>query len=1009
MSNYNETNTSGGDNPRMATQTTGSLSSGPINQHTCELCCRTFGTRAGLGQHVRKTHPIESNQSINVERKKRRWSPEEIRRMANMEAQATINNIKHLTQYLATYLPQRTLNAIKGRRRDAEYKELVTGIIANLRSNSSTQQTNQVCNESEMSQRSKILQSIRESVRDLRSRRNKYAKALQELGEAALCGKMLNEEQLIHCIKSMFNTAKCPKGPRFRKTATHSGTNKQQRQQRYARVQKLYKMNRKVAAKMVLEETDKIQIKLPDHDPMFKFWESEFKEGEGMPERMPKDLKESPDLKAIWDPVTEEEVRKAKVANNTAAGPDGIQPKSWNRISLKYKTLIYNLLLYYEKVPHKLKVSRTVFIPKKKDGSSDPGEFRPLTICSVVLRGFNKILVQRLVSLYKYDERQTAYLPIDGVGTNIHVLAAILNDSNTKLSELHVALLDITKAFNRLHHTSIIKSLVGKGFPYGFITFIRRMYTGLQTMMQFEGHCKMTQVNRGVYQGDPLSGPIFLLAIEKGLQALDKEVGYDIGDVRVNAGAYADDTDLVAGTRLGLQDNINRFSSTIKQVGLEVNPRKSMTLSLVPSGKEKKMKVETGKPFRANDVPLKELSINDFWRYLGISYTNEGPERLSLTIEQDLERLTKAPLKPQQRIHMLNAYVIPKYQDKLVLSKTTAKGLKRTDRQIRQYVRRWLKLPHDVPIAYLHAPVKSGGLNIPCLQYWIPLLRVNRVNKITESQRSVLAAVGKTALLTSTVYKCNQSLATLGGNPTMLAYRTYWEKELYAKVDGKDLQNARDDKASTRWNGMLHSDISGEDYLNYHKLRTNSVPTKVRTARGRPQKETSCRGGCKSTETLQHVVQQCHRTHGGRTLRHDRIVGLLQHELRRDYNVLAKQELKTGIGLRKPDLVLIKDDTAHIVDVQVARCSKLNESHVRKRSKYDKKEIEVEVKSRYRVSKVMYEACTISYKGIWDKQSVMSMRRLGVSEYCLFKIVTSTLRGTWLCWKRFNMITSVRS
>lgn len=47
--------------------------------------------------------------------------------------------------------------------------------------------------------------------------------------------------------------------------------------------------------------------------------------------------------------------------------------------------------------------------------------------------------------------------------------------------------------------------------------------------------------------------------------------------------------------------------------------------------------------------------------------------------------------------------------------KTTATGLKKMDVQIRNSVRGWLHQPHDVPIAYLHAPVRSGGLGVPCL------------------------------------------------------------------------------------------------------------------------------------------------------------------------------------------------------------------------------------------------------------------------------------------------------
>jgi len=45
----------------------------------CESCNRGFYTRSGLGVHVRRTHPVEANSVVNVERVKTRWPVEEIR------------------------------------------------------------------------------------------------------------------------------------------------------------------------------------------------------------------------------------------------------------------------------------------------------------------------------------------------------------------------------------------------------------------------------------------------------------------------------------------------------------------------------------------------------------------------------------------------------------------------------------------------------------------------------------------------------------------------------------------------------------------------------------------------------------------------------------------------------------------------------------------------------------------------------------------------------------------
>lgn len=1001
---------------RMAIQTTGPQSSGPLSTHVCETCGKVFGSRRGLGQHRRLKHPSQHNDQVNVERSKGRWSPEEVRLMAQMEAKATIDGVKALNKHLHALKPERSLEGVKGKRRDKSYRMQVTSLIASLRTD---QETTKNCEmglpgvgEDRVSQRDELIEELKKLVAQMRRIRNKYARTLQELGEAALRGEHMDEAVFTRAIKSMFGAAACPKGPMHSKVVQYHGSRNQRRRQQYAHVQKLYKKDIKAAARVVLDDQGRKPILLPDEAEVFQSWSDVFQDGEGMPCSLEWEEEfEKESMAPLWRAISIEDVERARVASDSAAGPDGISPVAWNRINSKFKRLIYNLFVFYEKVPRAFKLSRTVFIPKVEGGSTDPADLRPLTICSVVLRGFNKILADRMIKLHDFDGRQNAYLPMDGVATCVFQLSGLLAHVRHGLVEFHVAGLDIAKAFPSLEHKEIIKSQMEAGCPRGFVNYLRNMYTDVTTLMQFEGHNRMTKVNRGVFQGDPTSGPVFTMALEGMLKSLNDNVGIDVIGARVNAGAYADDTNLFAGTRKGLQLNIDEYSRTGLVKGQCINAKKSWTLSLVPSGREKKMKVDTGKPFNVGGVPLKELTIDDLWRYLGVSFSSKGAEVATVNIEDDLRRLSRAPLKPQQRIHILKAYVISRQQQRLVLSRTTAKGLGKIDKQIRRYVLEWLKLPDDVPVAYLHAPVKSGGLGIPCLRLWVPLMRQNRLEKAISGGGAIMMALSECNLFKTIRHRCSQSLAKLGGcKASSLTYNSYWREQLLAKVDGSDLEYAWVHRSTTSWNSTMMSQVSGEDYVHYHQIRSNSLPTRVRTARGRPAKDTSCRGSCRRTETAHHVIQECHRTHGVRVQRHDRVVGILGEELERKYDLaLQRQEFQVSGRMQKPDLILVDDDTAHVVDVQVVKGSGLGASHVRKVGKYQSAELERQVRERYGVGKVEYHACTLSYKGVWCLESVTDMKRLGVSEYCLFKIVTSTLRGTWLAWRCFNSVTHVRS
>lgn len=82
---------------------------------------------------------------------------------------------------------------------------------------------------------------------------------------------------------------------------------------------------------------------------------------------------------------------------------------------------------------------------------------------------------------------------------------------------------------------------------------------------QFEGKQKRTKG----WSGCSLSGLIFIIVFEKGLKSLNKDKGFDIGDVHVQyASAYSDDNLLYATTRRGLKPNVDLKSKAEGEVGL---------------------------------------------------------------------------------------------------------------------------------------------------------------------------------------------------------------------------------------------------------------------------------------------------------------------------------------------------------------------------------------------------------------------------------------------------------
>ena len=63
----------------------------------------------------------------------------------------------------------------------------------------------------------------------------------------------------------------------------------------------------------------------------------------------------------------------------------------------------------------------------------------------------------------------------------------------------------------------------------------------------------------------------------------------------------------------------------------------------------------------------------------------------------------------------------------MVLGRVTIRFLNTIDKTVRGFVRQWIALLNDMPIAYFHAPVTKGGLNIQSLRWMAPLQRQRRL------------------------------------------------------------------------------------------------------------------------------------------------------------------------------------------------------------------------------------------------------------------------------------------
>lgn len=1006
---------------------------------TCPVCGRVFRTLRGLGVHKRAAHPLEANVEAAPNAVKRRWREEEIALMARSEARLTRELGRCGNVELLNALPElgRTLEAIKGQRRKNEYKDMVQAYLQSAQLNvirdPSPVSTDRILNNTE--QQPQSVEPESPSVeRSSTPPSCVNPLELTENPDDEACATNALDDLLERVRKREAYRGRCRRGEYVERQYTdhpngsRPPNRRKRRRMEYARIQELWKKNPSRVAEEVIDGACRdVKHQLGEMEAYWRPLLERVSNASGpTPEALDR-LRSSgqyggnvPDFSTLWRPFTASEVKQAKVDLKSAPGPEGVKPEDWRKVPDKIKAALFNVWMRQGEVPEILRQCRTIFVPKK-EVPVGPSDYRPISIASIPLRHLHSLLAQRLLACCPPDVRQRGFICADGTLENAAVLDAVLGDCRKKLRECHVAVLDFSKAFDTVSHVALVDLLRQRGLPGPFCDYLARLYQSATTHLAVNGQTSSpVKVGRGVRQGDPLSPILFNMVMDLVLAALPKEIGYRLEGERVSALAFADDLVLVAGSKMGMQEAIGCVEKSSGLMGLRLNHSKSSVLSMVPDGHRKKHHYLSERTFRVGGRLIRQVTCVERWRYLGVEFEATGSTTLEGGINEALRNISKAPLKPQQRLQILRAHLIPKFLHGLVLGNVRDNRLRMLDVQIRGAVRNWLRLPGDVPNAYFHAAVRDGGLAIPSLRAGIPDLISRRFGRLSSSSWPVAVAASKSERILNKLRWSKRQLLKysrddpFGPSPSV---RAYWRQSLHASVDGFELREAGRTPASTKWIRERCHGISGRDFVQFVHTHINALPSRVRNSRGRRvgrESELNCRALCMVRETTAHVIQQCHRTHGGRIERHNAIARLVANAMReKGWSVIEEPKIHTSRGLRKPDLIASKDGTGVIVDAQVVSGRRsLDDSHREKCAKYGSHE---EVVSKVagllglpNANAVTATSCTVSWRGVWSPRSHDELcSLLGLDTRSMAVIPMIALRGSHMNWGRFNRMTTV--
>ena len=386
------------------------------------------------------------------------------------------------------------------------------------------------------------------------------------------------------------------------------------------------------------------------------------------------------------------------------------------------------------RIPECWKRSATILIYKKGD-TSDPGNFRPITLQAVWYKILASLMKTRLYAFldsndYLDKKKQKGFWPKqDGVDEHTEMLTHIMRDSKKHSRGLVVTLLDLKNAFGEVNHNLIRAALAFHHVPDSFVQLFNNIYSEASTSISIGNkRTKNIPVNRGVLQGDPCSPLLFNLCFNTLMLTLNKPDLNKLGTIwgpkesmfQCSWLQFADDAAIISNSVKNTQQLLDIFKAWCEWSGMIIRLDKCCTFGMLKIDGHYQ---QYEPAIFLNHGRIPTVAIGSSFTYLSKIFNfemkkKEAKEQLLTRLRKLLKITSDLPIRPQLKLNILKRYIYSNLIDDLKKYAFGATWIRQNmDSECCSHVRDWLGLPPSACLKEVLTISKSKcGFGIPSIE-----------------------------------------------------------------------------------------------------------------------------------------------------------------------------------------------------------------------------------------------------------------------------------------------------